>query len=459
MDDRSASEGRSRSSISRRHEQSHHGPDRKHMDDEVADHRRKRQRRGDNDRGREKRDRDERRTPGRSHRRASSVASSSSSSSGSSPSSSRSPSPSDSSPRSQARDSSKPATHPKLLRYGAAPITPLDYYLRSTEFRHWLAQKNGQGRPPSRSSSSSRHKSSRRGPGLLEDLSSRQAHRIFDEKFVPRWNEARLGAEYYTGKLTTQSLPTTSHKWSFVGQRTAKEQEEVILMRDGIDSLTNGTSRGVQEARSADRRGPARRREEQEDHRASKVTGSASNTGAADSGWGRRGAGDNDIGPSAPPSKPSHHSDARLEAEEAGEIAQRQERGSRRTARRELQERQDEQAELLLGRPSRGGGGREAQIEKRREQNRSNREFEEARRGGGGDDEISEDILLGGGSFREAIQQRDRRQDQQSAKREDAREARRAEREQEMANKREEYRSKEDRTMQMLKDLAKSRFG
>ncbi|CAO1616151.1 unnamed protein product [Parajaminaea phylloscopi] len=376
---------------------------------------------------------------------------------------------SSSSEESSERVSNEVVAHPKLAEYGAKPIGPEDYFLRSTEFRHWLLLDSERR---ARHRDGSRRKKSR--SGHLEDLSSRQAHRLFDSSFVPRWNEARLSSDFYLGKLTPNSLPSTSHKWSFVGQRTAKEQEQIAAMRDTVESLTHGTSRGAQEARRADsRRSRARLGDDDaptnadEQRGTVQAPGSGANVGAADAGWQRKGNGSGEgpraAGPVAGPSlpRPSHPSDSRFAMEEAREADRRYEQASRRAARRDMQERDAEQQELLLGRSAASsGGGREAQMERRREQNRANREFEAARRGGADDSLVSEDLLMGGGdSFQETVAAQQRRPPGGSSKREEAREARRMEKEHEVATKRQEYRQKEDKTMQMLRDLAKSRFG
>lgn len=321
------------------------------------------------------------------------------------------------------------------------------------------------------------HSKERRGcrssaGGRLEDFSSQKAHQIFDSLFVPRWNEGRLPSELYSGKLSTRSLPTTSHKWAFMKQRSAREQEQVDLMKDNVESLTNGTCRRAQEARRAESGRRSGHRGET-DSRAASVGTSRANFGTADSGWGRDGLGapqadTNDpdiIGPSAPShtlALSAHPKDARFRDEEAREAARRQEQALRRTARRELRELEEEQQELLLGRGLSSGSGREVQIERRKEQNRANREFEAARRGGDDDAVVSEDVLMGnGGEFQEALaaQRGVAATRGTMSRRDETREAKRLEREQEVATRRQKYRQKEDKTMQMLKDLAKTRFG
>ncbi|PWN18327.1 hypothetical protein BCV69DRAFT_301458 [Microstroma glucosiphilum] len=320
--------------------------------------------------------------------------------------------------------SEPPPLHPRLASSGLQPLTKEDYYAQSAPFRHWLLTS--------------------RKPKRLNDLSSRESHSLF-RKFIDKYNRGRLPDLYYTeGGITSNSLATTSagqtgYKWGFVEKRSRRDQEEVELLRDGVDSLTNGMSKGAKE-----------RREREMKSRSSR------GRGAAEEGDGE------EIGPIMPPAagpssgttplgRSAHPTDARLAAEEAAEHARRQAQSQRRGERRDAKDLREEANPRATG--------RDAVIEKRRETNRANRDFEAAR--GAGDIELPEEQLMGGGaSFQEALAAQSRaRLGPARSKAQEAREAKRFEKEQEMESKRQAFKAKEDGTMAMLKELAKSRFG
>lgn len=325
----------------------------------------------------------------------------------------------------------------------------------------------------------------------LDDLSSKDSHRLFDEKFVSAWNRGKLDDDYYEGKITSANLRLGSGSksgddvskkkargWAFLATRTAKEEEQISMMRDSVDSMTNGTSRGAQEMRDIDAKKRRRIQQDREDEReaAAPKAGSGSNRGAHDSGWGSRGregtgststtTGTAPGGPSAPaPIGPSHPSDHRYDVESSAEKARLQAQAQRRASRRDEKDRQEELAPRATG--------RDAVMEKRREKNRSNREFAEGAGAGGGAgmDEMDEKDLMGGGdSFADTLAAkraaaerrtggRGRGGDAGNSEAMSAREAKRAEREAEQMEKRSEYRRKEDATMDMFKKMAAERFG
>ncbi|CAO1635288.1 unnamed protein product [Jaminaea pallidilutea] len=391
---------------------------------------------------------------------------SSSSSPSSSSSSSRSPSP----PAKQ-----DIAVHPRLEAKNVEPLTPSDYYSHSAPFRHWLFHDYAVRHPRS---------------ARLDDLSSKDSHRLFDEKFASAWNRGKLDDEYYEGKITSANLRlgTSSRSrsgddaskkkargWAFLATRTAKEEEQISMMRDSVDSMTNGTSRGAQEMRDIDakKRRRVQQDREQEREAVAPKAGSGSNRGAQDSGWGSRSrddAGDTSTlgatrgGPSAPvPIGPSHPSDHRYDVESSAEKARLQAQAQRRASRRDEKDRQEEVAPRATG--------RDAVVEKRREKNRSNREFAEGAGAGGGMDELDENDLMGGGdSFADALAAKRAAAERRhvggrggggagNSEAMSAREAKRAEREAEQMEKRSEYRRKEDATMDMFKKMAAERFG
>lgn len=307
------------------------------------------------------------------------------------------------------------------MRANLTPLTSEDYYSQSAPFRHWLYKdyiRSASGKP---------------AKYRLEDLSSEKSHALFD-RFIKYYNDGSLAESYYDGSITSKSLKDsgiqTKHAWGF--KMSAKEAEEASNIRGGIDTLTNGRSKGAQELQQMERKRSGKRsRQDDED-----------DDGPA-------------IGPSRPsPSsstRPSDPTDLRLAHEESSHKAHLQAQALRRTQRRDEKERQEE----LHPRET----GRDARIEKKRERNRSNREFEAGIKG---DDTIDADQLMKGDvSFQEALAASKSRSSHKGggSKVQEARELRRLEKEAEMDQKREAYNSKEAETMKMLKELAQSRFG
>lgn len=102
-------------------------------------------------------------------------------------------------------------------------------------------------------------------------------------------------------------------------------------------------------------------------------------------------------------------------------------------------------------------GTRERQIEKKREIADSNRTFAAAKEAGG-DAEIRDSDLMGGDDLSELKRmkkEQDRRKTEREIKREEILRARMAERGQKLKA----IRDKEEKTMNMLKEIARDRFG
>ncbi|PWN26207.1 hypothetical protein BDZ90DRAFT_261534 [Jaminaea rosea] len=372
-------------------------------DDNVTRHARGRRRQDADQHGkRRRRDADHRH---RSHRSASANPDASAASA------------SDSEGNSSSSSHSAPTAAPKVLSLGSSPISSSSYYSHSPEFRHWLVNVYGPDKDR-------KHSSSRRPREYgLDSLSSKEAHRLFERRFVRQWNAGKLHDDYYLGKITSASSSSSRH-WKFVSNRSSKDQDEVAAMRDVVDRMTNGTSRGALEMRKleAQRFGA----------RAAPATAVASAAVPAQA-------------PAvvAPSSSSRQHSDTQYEAEVSREASRRASQAQRKAERRDARERDEE----LNPRAT----GREANMERRRQRNAANRDFDEARKGGG-DVELPESTLMGGGSsFQDAMAARSR----STAKRD----AKRAEREEEMGQRRSEYRAKEDSTMEMFRAMARERFG
>jgi len=99
-------------------------------------------------------------------------------------------------------------------------------------------------------------------------------------------------------------------------------------------------------------------------------------------------------------------------------------------------------------------GTRERQLEKRREVGAANREFRDAR--GGGEVEVPEGELLGGDEgVKQMRKEEERKKNERELRREEILRARATEREERLTGLRE----KEEKTMEMLRALAKERFG
>ncbi len=70
--------------------------------------------------------------------------------------------------------------HATLLRYGVDEIGEDDYYVRSAEFKAWLADTSA--------STSTRSRAAK--------------HARYFERFIRRWNDGRLPDDYYKGTIT-----------------------------------------------------------------------------------------------------------------------------------------------------------------------------------------------------------------------------------------------------------------
>lgn len=125
-------------------------------------------------------------------------------------------------------------------------------------------------------------------------------------------------------------------------------------------------------------------------------------------------------------------------------------RHDRKTDRKEQKERLEELA------PRADPGSRERQLEKKREVAAGNRAFADAKEGGA--DEVGEGDLMGddgGDAYKRQLKENERRKNEREIRKEEVLRARAAEREERMAK----ARAKEDKTMEMLRGIAKARFG
>ncbi|KAK6435609.1 hypothetical protein LTR95_008210, partial [Oleoguttula sp. CCFEE 5521] len=120
------------------------------------------------------------------------------------------------------------------------------------------------------------------------------------------------------------------------------------------------------------------------------------------------------------------------------------------------EERSVAQARLDELAPRAAAGTRDRQIEKRREAAFSNKTFAESKDAGVA--EVPESDLLGASGVEEykaEVQKNQRKQSEREIRKEEVLRARAVEREEKVA----EFRRKEDKTMEMLRGLARERFG
>ncbi|KAI6811202.1 hypothetical protein KC332_g11976 [Hortaea werneckii] len=163
------------------------------------------------------------------------------------------------------------------------------------------------------------------------------------------------------------------------------------------------------------------------------------------------------VGPSVPSTQDLQHRRELLEEDREAH------RARIREDRRQDRKAQKERLEELV--PRAEPGTRERQLEKKRERASANRAFRDAKdggEGGGGMEDIGDRELMGGGDgeggedgYKAQIRARERQKNQREIRKEEVLRARAAEREGRVA----EHRRKEERTMEMLRELAKQRFG
>ncbi|KAI6865624.1 hypothetical protein KC343_g7197 [Hortaea werneckii] len=160
------------------------------------------------------------------------------------------------------------------------------------------------------------------------------------------------------------------------------------------------------------------------------------------------------IGPAAPSTQDLQHRQELLEEDREAH------RARIREDRKQDRKVQKERLEELV--PRAEPGTRERQLEKKREKASANRDFRDAKDGGegGGMEEVGDKELMGGGEggeddYKAQIRARERQKNQREIRKEEVLRARAAEREGRVA----EHRRKEERTMGMLRELAKQRFG
>ncbi|KAK4703135.1 hypothetical protein P7C70_g3088, partial [Phenoliferia sp. Uapishka_3] len=235
----------------------------------------------------------------------------------------------------------------------------------------------------------------------LDQLTGSDARKYF-KKFCRAWNKGRLAPKFYQGisASSISSSISSGYSWSF-SKASQRELDDASSIRKSIDY--GGRSAGPSAPPSTSRAV---------------------------------------MGPTLP-SAVSQLQSTRYEREQQREGEQGRRKEERKKDQRESREEERD------GRAT----GRERTVEKRREANAGNREMKEAREGGGMM-EFSEDTLMGtGGSFAAMVAARDRSKTQ----------GRRGQMMEEKAaimnDKAKAFRTKEDDTMAMFRQLAADRFG
>ncbi|KAK4542166.1 hypothetical protein LTR36_007013 [Oleoguttula mirabilis] len=156
------------------------------------------------------------------------------------------------------------------------------------------------------------------------------------------------------------------------------------------------------------------------------------------------------MGPTVPGMQDLQHKRELADEDREGRIADI--RHERKLDRQSQKDRLDELA------PRAEPGSRERQLEKKRENAAANRSFAEAKEGGGGVEEVGDKDLMGEDgvdSVKAEIKAQGRRKNEREIRKEEMLRARAEERGERMA----EYRRKEDKTVDMLRELARARFG
>lgn len=158
------------------------------------------------------------------------------------------------------------------------------------------------------------------------------------------------------------------------------------------------------------------------------------------------------------PSQPNRQ-DLQVKRELAAEDAAEARRTGINTLRQERRADRRVQKECLEGiAPRADAGTRERQFEKKREKAESNRAFAASAHDNAGVEVNDSDLMGDGGGFDELKrikQMEERKRSERELRREENLAARRAETEERV----QEMREKEQKTMRMLKELAKARFG
>lgn len=99
-----------------------------------------------------------------------------------------------------------------LAAQGIPQIGPESFFERAVEFRLWLREDRDK---------------------RINDISSSEAHRLFDDRFVRRWNRGKLDSRYYAGlsaaeASTSDSWPAQSTSRPLLGPQIGPSRPETL---------------------------------------------------------------------------------------------------------------------------------------------------------------------------------------------------------------------------------------
>ncbi|KFX92062.1 hypothetical protein V490_05582 [Pseudogymnoascus sp. VKM F-3557] len=257
---------------------------------------------------------------------------------------------------------------------------------------------------------------------ILDDLDETEAKGRW-KSFIGKWNRAELSEGWYDPSTYQKAVASASEQepQSRDYEPSSRDPDRERYHRD------EPSRREDPESSSDDSIGPALPGQE-----------------------GRQGRGR--MGPSAP-----NMQDIELRRENESEEAyarRKEEREDMRYARKADRKGQKEALDELV--PRAEAGTRERQLEKKREKNETMKSFREKSPGAA---EVPESELMGGGDsigeFKAKKQEFERKKNDRELRREEMLMARAAERDERL----QEYREKEDKTMAMLRGLARQNFG
>ncbi|KAF9631951.1 hypothetical protein BFW01_g2813 [Lasiodiplodia theobromae] len=271
------------------------------------------------------------------------------------------------------------------------------------------------------------------------------------KSFVGKWNRGELAEGWYD-PVTLQKAIDSSAENDLGGSNEDKHTEELPQRqrRASPDYGSNGTP-GEREPAYSEEPGHGRdkhqsEQDEDEEDEEDEFGPAALPSGAISASMTRK------SGPAIPRREDLEYRDELLASD--AHSSQNHLRALRAADRALQRTRLDELA------PRADPGSHERKLEKRAEKTSTLHSFREAKEGGAMEEVGDSDLMGGGGGdgvedFRARRKEQERRKTEREVRREEMLRARAAEREEKFA----EYRAKEDRTMEMLRGLARARFG
>ncbi|BEJ17024.1 hypothetical protein CspHIS471_0604250 [Cutaneotrichosporon sp. HIS471] len=283
-------------------------------------------------------------------------------------------------------------------------ITEEDYFLKAGEFRFWLKEERGK---------------------YLDQLSSADAHKYF-RRFVRRWNDGALPRACYATHETSGSRASnnTAYKWKFTAS-SRFNSVELAAARESVDRATHSKLRQVDTEMEAG---------DDSDGDIGPVPELASPS-----------PGPQLVGPSVGPSAPTV-SERQMAREVQAESERMERNAERRAGRKVVMERAEELAPRQTGKE-----GRQAEKRATNQQNKQMREKDAA-----AGLEVDDDTLMGDdSSFAAALRARDGTSSRHADRKVEEAAERRAANEERLV----ERRQKDSETMDMLKAMARQRYG